>query len=153
MDIEDVGTEQAVALRRTARGRADLYLVLIALEQAVARPAGGREEDWLAGVAGAADDLVAAVEEHVAITEGASGLYEQIATSAPRLVNALDRLSHEHVEMRARALALRESARAAGSPAALREEVASLLGLLVRHRQQGSDLVWAAYGLDIGGVE
>jgi len=28
-----------------------------------------------------------------------------------------------------------------------------LLGQIVRHRQLGSDLVWEAYNLDIGGIE
>ena len=34
---------------------------------------------------------------------------------------------------------------------ALREEVTALMGQLVRHRQSGSDLVFEAYEVDLGG--
>ncbi len=36
-------------------------------------------------------------------------------------------------------------------PLALREEVTTLMGQLVRHRQSGSDLVFEAYEVDLGG--
>jgi hypothetical protein len=36
---------------------------------------------------------------------------------------------------------------------ALREEATALMGLLVRHRQTGSDLVFEAYEVDLGGSE
>jgi hypothetical protein len=31
-----------------------------------------------------------------------------------------------------------------------RDEIQRLLGLIMRHRQRGADLVWEAYGVDIG---
>jgi hypothetical protein len=34
-----------------------------------------------------------------------------------------------------------------------RNDLQRLLGQVVRHRQLGSDLVWEAYNLDIGGIE
>jgi len=34
-----------------------------------------------------------------------------------------------------------------------RDDLQRLLGQIVRHRQLGSDLVWEAYNLDIGGIE
>jgi hypothetical protein len=34
---------------------------------------------------------------------------------------------------------------------AFREEVTTLMGQLVRHRQKGADLVWEAYDVDLGG--
>ena len=35
---------------------------------------------------------------------------------------------------------------------ALRDDVQRLMGRIVRHRQHGSDLVWEAYAIDIGGA-
>jgi hypothetical protein len=34
-----------------------------------------------------------------------------------------------------------------------RDDLQRLLRQVVRHRQLGSDLVWEAYNLDIGGIE
>lgn len=143
------------AFRRTARGRADLYRALVALEQASARPAAGRAPEWMEGVAAALNDLVAEIETHIELTEGANGLYDEIATTAPRLTHALDDLRAEHAEMRTRTRALAErfetAAREPEPVDELRDAVGQLLGFLVKHRQRGSDLVWQAYGLDIGG--
>jgi len=143
-------------LRRTARRRADLYRALIATEQALARPASGREDAWLEAVRQALDGVAAEIEAHVEITEGPDGLYDEIAATAPRLTNALDALRDEHVEMRSRVReeVARLTARDADPETvdSTRADLARLLGFLVKHRQRGSDLVWQAYGLDIGGV-
>jgi hypothetical protein len=143
------------AFRRTARGRVDLYRALLVLEQAGARPATGREPGWLQGIGAALDDLLAEVDTHIEITEGRDGLYQEIAATEPRLAHALDELRAEHAEMRARTETLaKKVGTAAGGPAAvdeIRDEIGQLLGFLVKHRQRGSDLVWQAYELDIGG--
>jgi hypothetical protein len=34
-----------------------------------------------------------------------------------------------------------------------RDGIQSVLGLLVKHRQRGADLLWEAYNLDTGGAE
>jgi hypothetical protein len=34
-----------------------------------------------------------------------------------------------------------------------RDEIAHVLGRLVKHRQHGADLLWEAYSLDTGGAE
>jgi hypothetical protein len=145
------------ALRRTARGRVDLYRSLIAVEQAAARPAVNREHDWLEGLREAVEELRDEIETHVELTEGVDGLYEEVAEVAPRLGGRLEALRREHVEMRMRAAdtAARLAARDADESAvdAARADVSALLGFLVKHRQRGSDLVWEAYALDIGGVE
>jgi hypothetical protein len=38
-----------------------------------------------------------------------------------------------------------------GDLPAFREEVTTLMGQLVRHRQKGADLVYEAYDVDLGG--
>jgi hypothetical protein len=35
----------------------------------------------------------------------------------------------------------------------VRDDLQRVMGLVVRHRQRGADLVWEAYNLDIGGAE
>jgi hypothetical protein len=154
-DSESTRPSATAAFRRTAAGRVDLYRALVALEQANARPAAGRAPEWMEGVARALNDLLAEIDTHIELTEGANGLYEEIATIVPRLSHALDDLRAEHAEMKTRTHALAQKVEtAAAEPASVadtRDSVGQLLGFLVKHRQRGSDLVWEAYELDIGG--
>ena len=34
-----------------------------------------------------------------------------------------------------------------------RDDLQRFIGKVIRHRQQGADLVWEAYNVDIGGLE
>ena len=70
----------------------------------------------------------------------------------------MDRLREEHPVLRERtqALVARLQATEIGPAWPLdeaRDDLQRLLGQVVRHRQLGSDLVWEAYNLDIGGIE
>jgi hypothetical protein len=75
---------------------------------------------------------------------------------APRLSSAVNRLQHEHAEI---ARALDEVDRRLDDPMsdgdawveAIRDAAITLMGLLVRHRQRGADLVYEAYDVEIGG--
>ena len=63
----------------------------------------------------------------------------------------------EHVDLRARlaaALGEIDSADERGLDlGALREDLTGLIGALVRHRQRGSDLVYEAFEVDLGGSD
>lgn len=134
--------------------RAELLESIRALEQALAAPASGRAEAWTLRVHAALVELTADFREHVAITEGSDGLYQQVLTSSPRLANAVTRLTAEHAEIAATTQQLLDrSAVPVGSDAVedLREDGTALLARLSRHRQRGSDLVYEAFELDIGG--
>jgi hypothetical protein len=104
------------------------------------------------------EGLAHAIEEHVEITERPEGLYDEISTKAPHLATKIDRLREEHPVLRDRTQVLltKLQTTAIGPAWPLdegRDDLQRLLGQIVRHRQLGSDLVWEAYNLDIGGIE
>jgi hypothetical protein len=128
-------------LAETARRRADLRDALVQVEQASSRPAVGREPEWT-------KEVLLRLE----------GLAHEISAKAPHLATKIDALREEHPVLRERAKALitRLQTTPVGPAWPLheaRDDLQRLLGQLVRHRQLGSDLVWEAYNLDIGGIE
>lgn len=145
-------------LAETARRRADLRDALVDVEQAISRPAVGREADWTKEVVLRLEGLGHAIDEHVQVTERPQGLYDEISSKAPHLATKIDQLREEHPVLRdrTRELVAELQTRAVGTAWPLheaRDELQRLLGQIVRHRQLGSDLVWEAYNLDIGGIE
>lgn len=137
------------ALRRR---RAELRESMSALERALAAPPAESQGQWLERVLEALDELAADFATHIEITEGPDGLYHELLGIAPRLSDAVAHLTKEHGEIRGH---LDDMLGTANAPAAdvqqLREQGTVLLGRLVRHRQRGSDLVYEAYEVDIGG--
>ncbi len=139
------------ALRRQ---RAELRGSMGALEDALAGPAPQGHARWAERVHVALVELSADFREHVEITEGQGGLYGDLLATAPRLSGAVASLSREHTQIRGLIDDLIGRARTSGSKEdvdGVRRLGTALLGLLVRHRQRGSDLVYEAYELDIGG--
>ena len=156
--MPDPDDDLSPTLAETARRRADLRDALVDVEQAISRPAVGREPEWTKGVVLRLEGLAHAIEEHVEITERPEGLYDEISTKAPHLATKIDRLREEHPVLRERTQALltKLQTTAIGPTWPLdeaRDDLQRLLGQVVRHRQLGSDLVWEAYNLDIGGIE
>lgn len=128
---------------------------MLVLERALRAPVAGRTEEWADEVTRSLLRLRADFEEHIVVTEGPDGLYQDVLASAPRLANAIQRLHVEHDRM---SRALDALVRLATEPTPdgapvdlLRERAVRLLGQLVRHRQRGADLVFEAYETDIGG--
>lgn len=144
----------AKALRQR---RAELRESMDALEAALAAPALESQVRWRQRVHGALTDLSAGFQDHVGITEGPDGLYDELRTKAPRLTHSVDRLGQEHeaiAELLGALLARTgpdAEGEAEGAAELIREQGTTLLGLLVRHRQRGADLVFEAYEFDIGG--
>ena len=93
-------------LAETARRRADLREALVDVEQAISRPAVGREPDWAKGVLLRLEGLAHAIDEHIEITERTEGLYDEISAKAPHLATKMDRLREEHPVLRERTQAL-----------------------------------------------
>jgi hypothetical protein len=156
--MPDPDDDLSPTLAETARRRADLRDALVDVEQAISRPAVGREPEWTKGVVLRLEGLAHAIEEHVEITERPEGLYDEISTKAPHLATKMDRLREEHPVLRDRTqVLLTKLQTTAIGPAwpldEARDDLQRLLGQIVRHRQLGSDLVWEAYNLDIGGIE
>jgi hypothetical protein len=151
----NVPTPDQVLLETLRRRRADLRDSMIALEHALAAPAPGRLAAWAQRVHVALVELSADFREHIDITESPSGLYRGLLTTAPRLSNAVDRLIREHAQITDLVDDL--LARASGPDVpdvdSVRDLGVALLGRLARHRQHGSDLLYEAYSVDVGGDE
>jgi len=135
------------------RQRAELRESMGALELALAGPVSGDQVHWTERVHVALVELAADVRGHIAFTEGSGGLYVDVLAGAPRLSGAVDRLTGEHGEITAllEDLISRATPPMSEDAAHLRERGTTLLGRLVTHRQRGSDLVYEAYELDLGG--
>jgi hypothetical protein len=139
------------ALRRQ---RAELRGSMSALELALAAPAPVGHVRWAERVHVALVELSADFREHIDVTEGHDGLYADLLATAPRLTDAVARLAREHTRIRDQ---VDDLLARVGRPESkedvdkVRDLGTMLLGVLVRHRQRGSDLVFEAYELDLGG--
>jgi hypothetical protein len=151
--------ELTPALSEARKRRRTLHEALVQLEMAISSPAAGRVPDWTGQVRKDLGAVQSAFEQHVEVTEKPGGLYEEIMTKAPRLVNNVERLRDEHPAITERieeTLGRAESGEIeqdAWPVDNARDELQRLIGLVVRHRQRGADLVWEAYNVDIGGPE
>ena len=138
------------ALRRQ---RAELRESMSALELAMAVPAPSGRARWAERVHVALVELSGDFHEHVDVTEGHDGLYVDILATAPRLSGAIARLTQEHTQigdLLDDLLAWTLSSQSEDVDQ-VRARGTTLLGLLVSHRQRGSDLVYEAYEFDVGG--
>ncbi len=140
---------------RLRRQRASLRGAMARVEDAVAAPLRDDAEQWLDRVAAETAVLRDYFTEHLEGTEGPHGYYAGLLAEAPRLAGAIKRLVAEHRRMadafdRVEAL-LRRAVTDRTAVDDLREEVVALLAVFARHRQHGSDLLWEAYGFDVGG--
>ena len=142
------------SLEAVRRRRSELRESLGRLEQALAAPAPQRMDAWVSGVSAALAGLSQDFHTHIAVTEGADGLYQGVLTSSPRLAYAVTTLQNEHGDIGACIDDLRTCVDgAAGSEGVdqVRELGVSLLSRCIRHRQRGADLVYQAFEADIGG--
>jgi hypothetical protein len=143
-----------VALDEVRRRRAELRDALGRLEAALAAPTPGRIVDWRQSVRMRLDQLSADFDEHIAVTEGPDGVYDDVVASAPRLARSVDQLRHDHeaiLKQLDHCTALVEAVEVDDDIQDLRDSATDLMFRLVRHRQRGSDLMWDAYASDIGG--
>ena len=143
------------ALEAAARRRRELRDALVELENAVSSPARDSER-WREGVAARLAVLREAFADHVAETEGAGGLYDEMEDIAPHVQGRARRLREEHPPLTS---AIIDTVARFAEPLpegtdfdAIRDDLQRLMGRFIRHRQHGADLVWEAYALDIGGA-
>ena len=146
-------TPDQALLEALRRQRAELRQSMSALELALARPVPGRRMPWAERVHVALVEMSADLREHIDVTEGDSGLYVDILATAPRLSGAVARLTREHTQISdlVEDLLARTSSPEREPVDEVRALCTTLLGLLVSHRQRGSDLVYEAYEFDVGG--
>ncbi len=145
-------TECESYLERLRAHRAELGDAMHALDDALALPA-GLGELWRRRVRAALTELAHDLRDHVELTE-TGGLYVGLRARAPRLASALGTQMEEHAHFRdevARLLDARDAGQACVDPIRHRADVGQLLARVARHRQRGSDLVYEAYEVDLGG--
>jgi|KBSSwiStaDraftv2_1062776.scaffolds.fasta_scaffold110778_3 hypothetical protein len=136
------------------RRRAELRESLDALEEALAGPSPEREAEWSELVRCVLIEVSDDFAAHIAVTEGADGLHQEILSSAPRLGHAVQILTDEHAQITTEIAELTALCQPPVTPteaAVIRDLGTRLLGRIVRHRQRGADLVYEAYAYDLGG--
>lgn len=138
----------AARLDAVRRQRSGVRLALDDLERAVTAPSAGREREWADQVQRRVAEMKAAFGEHIAVTESAGGLFEEVVEAAPRLAHKVAKLRDEHVTISADLDAL-----ATAPVAELREAAVQVMGRVVRHRSEGSDLIYDAYFVDIDAAD
>ncbi len=154
--VTPVGVDDP-SLQAVRERRAGLRAAMGDLERAVASPARGRVDEWIAGVRTALDALREVVDHHIHATEAPGGFLDEIVGTEPRLANQTQRLREEHGELvdaiSEASIRLRTGTTFAPDEwvDAMRDRLLVLLGVLARHRQRGADLVYEAYAVDIGG--
>lgn len=142
-------------LDRVRAHRAELQESMAVLDAALLAPVGLGGERWRDRVQAALAELRHDFTDHVELTEAEGGLYADIKEKAPRLSAKVQVLLDEHdeiAELCESAFNRLEHADPAADIDALREEVTGLIGKIARHRQHGSDLVYEAYVVDLGGL-
>ena len=146
--------ELTAYLDRVRAHRAELRDSVAAVDEALASPI-ARGGAWRDRVRAALAELHHDFQDHIDLTEGPGGLYEKVRRASPRLSRQgrpARRASTCATATRSRGfLAVLEHGGTMADLPVFREEVTSLMGPLVRHRQAGSDLVYEAYEVDLGG--
>jgi hypothetical protein len=144
------------ALEAARARRGDLHRALLDLERALAGAARGRAQAWADSVRATLVRVCETFTAQIEVTDGADGLYHEVLAQAPRLSGAVNRLQLEHADI-ASAVAAVDNRLDNPMPDAdawvdsIRDAAITLMGLLVRHRQRGADLVYGAYVVEIGG--
>ncbi len=148
-------TPHNAPLDELRRRRAELRQSMGALEFAIAAPVRDDPARWADEVAHAMRALESDFRDHLDVTEGAKGLYQDLRSTAPRLSRRITRLADEHQELSRLIAEVDELIAAAPAEPAkipdLRRTATRMLSRLAKHRQRGSDLVWDAYAFDVGG--
>lgn len=139
-------------LERARSRRVDLRGTMQHLEDVVARPSSGPEE-WRVDVRSALNDVKSALQGHIDEVESPDGLLTDVLEDAPRLGGLVAALIKDHGDL---ITAWERASEAVDTEpldkTRIRRRVVSLLGRLTLHRQAGSDLVYEAYTVDIGGT-
>ena len=144
----------AAYIERVRAHRAELRDSVAAVDEALASPI-ARGGAWRERVRAALAELSHDFQDHVDLTERPGGIYDTVRQSDPRLIAAVDRLTGEHstyADDIGGYLAVLEHGGTIADLPAFREEVTTLMGQLVRHRQMGADLVYEAFQVDLGGM-
>ncbi len=142
------------SLADVARRRSQLELAMQQMAHVAAGAA--RQESWLGDMKSAVKDLEAALDNHIEEVEEPEALLDQIVYEAPRLQRRVEATIEHHVLLKGLVSdllgALATSRQAEEPPATdIRGAVGEIMTELTQHRQDGADLIFEAYDVDIGG--
>ena len=138
-----------IALEAARRRRGAMKEAISRTEAAASSPTA--DPGWSAALLAELQKLQLALSAHVNEVEGDDGLLNQLRTDAPRLVNKIQNMRDQHPRLKEDLAKLIVETEGATEPGTLRTHVLEILLALVQHRQQGSDLVYEGYSVDIGG--
>ncbi len=141
---EPRGLRAALVIRERLQDR------VLSVSRAISAPVGSGPR-WRQRLERAVCQLVAALDEHVTETEGHTGLLSQISEQAPRLWREVERLRREHSELADACQQLLELIDGGATSLDLRSRAHALVGRFEHHRHRGADLVYEAFGVDLGG--
>lgn len=139
--------------RRIVDRRQDLYRAMQRLETSLAR-AGG-QADWADQVHDALTNLDASLQRHVSEIEASDGLFAEVVDRAPHLMSAIESLRQEHeamIEMCQSALEGLWTDRGVAVEDT-RHTALELLRQIAAHRQNGSELLFDAYDVDLAAAD
>lgn len=140
------------SLANAVRQRSRLGDAMQELEEAAAAPAA--RESWTADLLQPLRGLEAAFNEHIADVQAPGALLDRIIDEAPRLQRAVEVKKAEHLRIAqsiGNVVAAVSAETASNTTIEIRDLVMDLLMDVARHRQQGADLIYDAYDIDIGG--
>ena len=148
-EVADIASE-ARGLCAALVIRERLHDRVLAISRAISAPIGSGMR-WRQRLERAVCQLASALEEHVAETEGPSGVLSEISDQAPRLWREVERLRREHTELADGCQRLLELIDGGATRLDLRKRAHSLVRRFEHHRHRGADLVYEAFGVDLGG--
>jgi hypothetical protein len=127
---------------------------LRSLEEALAAPTPGRENQWLALVVRALDELTDALDAQAGGDAEHTSLLSEIGVDEPRLQPRIRRLRQEHDDLRAAALSMRQQIAPEGGVATdtahIRDRLASIARAVRQHRAREADLIYEAVNINLG---
>ncbi|MDX1621801.1 MAG: hypothetical protein R3320_12465 [Nitriliruptorales bacterium] len=136
---------------RSVRERRDRFLAATRLLEHHSEPPDGDLNDWLVDL----HQALAVVDEmlavHIAQTEAEQGfLDELVGESAGRLQASVNELRADHGRLHKATRELLSQVEEEPHPEALRAAARDLVQQLDDHYRRGADLLWEAYGVDLG---
>jgi hypothetical protein len=157
-----MASRDASVLESALHRRAELHESMLMLRRSLSTSGPGEQAAWTMQVSARLVELQSDFLDHLAVTEGSDGLYQEILNNAPRLARAAHRLLREHRVILSELTNLGSELANLGTAVAeadvepqhaetVRQYGLRLLDALERHQQRGADLVFEAYQTDLGG--
>jgi Ala-tRNA(Pro) deacylase len=147
--VGEIASERP-SLNAALQMRERLGTALSAIRMAAASPLGS-EAHFRQRLQRALVKLAMAAEDHIAETEAPGGLLAEVEEEAPRLWRQTNRMRAEHGELLEECFRVLEQMKGSDSSRFIRSEVLDLVERFEAHRHRGADLVYQAFGVDIGG--